>query len=462
MNFIYYDIIGIIDLESIKEKEAETIEITTFPVDLDLLFWNDNLSMQTYYLNMLGNGSDEAWLLTPWGGHFISNHIEGVDHWYCFTYDRPLEVRIPHNGTLYSWGFWENTTSYVNGTEVLLDTYLTIDIGHKYFIKLGHLCMLKNLSDYLETYGEYFFEENELVGYTRTNSEPETDAPQLDFWLLYDIEQPNIFEVSICPFNYLSSELQSKVSFLYSLQYERMKIAGVYPESKLCNPTNADINNTVWGTWRYFYGPFNTSFDDDIFYEFEMITNLHQSFWNKETFYKDPRDVSRNLSSDVIGYFTDAAGTKVQNYTKIGESLVKLKEGNFTNGILEMIVTRSYHLGWGFNKTIYCRFDVFCNTTLAADDILTIEYFENLTDAQAGFTDANLTYRRYYDYIEEMGNDDNGDDNEIPSNESIPGFLISFVLLGTFLVIESFRFIRNIIKKPSKLLRYLLDNIIEI
>ena len=40
------------------------VQINTFPVDLDLLFWADDLSMQNQKLNELGNGT-ESWMLSP-------------------------------------------------------------------------------------------------------------------------------------------------------------------------------------------------------------------------------------------------------------------------------------------------------------------------------------------------------------------------------------------------------------
>ena len=57
--------------------------LETFPIDLDLLFWEDQPSEQAARLNNIGNGT-WGWMLTPWGGHFISSHFEGADKWYFY------------------------------------------------------------------------------------------------------------------------------------------------------------------------------------------------------------------------------------------------------------------------------------------------------------------------------------------------------------------------------------------
>ena len=61
----------------------ETIEITTFPTDMNLLFYNDNETMQNSILNGIGNWSTK-WPITPWGGHFHA-HIEGTQKWYFYS-----------------------------------------------------------------------------------------------------------------------------------------------------------------------------------------------------------------------------------------------------------------------------------------------------------------------------------------------------------------------------------------
>jgi len=225
--------------------------LNTFPVDLDKLFWFDNKTMQNYKLNLIGNGS-YVWMLTPWGGHFVSLHIEGVDHWYCFTPYRPLEVRAPHSGYLGDLTISNGTIRYVNGTKVLSDTKITIYIGGLSFVGLGHVCLLKSLYDKIKANRFYRFEEGEVIGYTRPSNGTVkmSDSPQVDFWYY-------ILDESVCPYNYLSPELKEKVSTLFNIEYQKAKLAGVFPEANICNKLEVDIEGTIWGSWMYFNGPYN-------------------------------------------------------------------------------------------------------------------------------------------------------------------------------------------------------------
>ncbi|NHJ38798.1 MAG: hypothetical protein FK731_02115, partial [Asgard group archaeon] len=119
------------------------VELDTFPMDLDKLFWADNLTMRNYILNEIGNGSI-IWMLTPWGAHFISSHLEGVDHWYLNTY-RLTSFVAPHDGTvsIFNSNFGTNIIDQ-NGTQLVEDCFLVIDIGDNCYVYFGHLNLLKS------------------------------------------------------------------------------------------------------------------------------------------------------------------------------------------------------------------------------------------------------------------------------------------------------------------------------
>ena len=363
------------------------VEISTFPVDLDLLFWSDNLSVREEKLNKLGNGT-YGWIITPWGGHFISGHIEGADKWYLYS-DRHLEVYAPHDGNFEDITVQNGSVIQINGNDVVVDVGLLIDIGRDCSIHFGHLCILKSIYDKIESENKYSFSENELIGYTILYP----DGPAaLDFRYQYKY-------CSVCPYPYLSSELQSKVSTLYNLQYERAKIGGTFPESKLCNNLSIRIENTVWSVWEYHTGPYDDYFedlDDRYIYEVSLCTILNRNFTNPETFHKEPQDHVSNLTDIVVGVYTDLGGAgEIPGYDAVGLSLVELEEGNFTNGILKLISQEFWNGEVESNQTIYAKISIEKQDIGADDDILTIEYFSNLSDARAGFTDACIKYTRY-------------------------------------------------------------------
>ncbi|MHA1232618.1 MAG: hypothetical protein ACTSPQ_18455 [Candidatus Helarchaeota archaeon] len=408
------------DSDSAECSESGVI-INTFPVDLDLLFWADNLSMRNYKLNLIGNDSSSFWMLSPWGAHFISSHIEGVDHWYCFTPERPLAVRIPHDGTLYKYSIENESIRHVNGTEVVADAKITINIGSSCYISLGHVCVLKSLSDYLKSHFTYQFKEGEIIGYTRPNDGPVSlsDSPQLDFWYIKNIMAFS-GENPLCPYCFLSDSLKTKVKSLYDLQYERAKIEGTYPEAKMCNPHKVDIENTFWGSWLYLDGPYNNYITDDVAcrkYEGGKVTFFYKKYLNNETFYRDPRNKSKNLPADLIGLATDSWGQSLPNYIYFGKSLVFQIEGNNQSGILK-IVPYDYSEMNG-TEALYARFCIEPNKPGFNDDVLKIEYFTNLTLAQSGFTNNYIKYQRFWS----------------TKTGSVPGFSLNWLIMGLFLLI---------------------------
>ncbi|MHA1269898.1 MAG: hypothetical protein ACTSPY_08960 [Candidatus Helarchaeota archaeon] len=403
--------------DSVSNSCSESgVILNTFPVDLDLLFWNDNLTMQNYKLNLIGNDSSNFWMLSPWGGHFISSHIEGLDHWYCFTLERPLAVRVPHDGTLFKYTIKNESIRYVNGTKVLADTKIIINIGSYCYISLGHVCVLKSLSDYLISHPYYHFTEGEIIGYTRPSNGTVTlsDSPQLDFWYLKNIMSIT-GETPLCPYCFLSDSLKTKVKNLYDLQYNRAKVEGTYPESKICNPYKVDFENTFWGSWLYLDGPYNSYITDEVSsrnYEGGKLVFLFKKYLNNETFYRDPRNKSKNLPSDLIGLATDSLGNSLPNYKYFGKSLVFQIEGNNQSGILQIVPYNYSELN--DNESLYARFSIEFNNVGLNDDVLKIEYFTNLTLAQSGFTNNCIKYQRFWSR----------------NSLSIPSFSINWLIIG--------------------------------
>jgi hypothetical protein len=363
---------------SLNLKAIPVIE--TFPVDLNLLFWSDNITIRNQTLDSLASGGF-GWILTPWGGHFISGHVEGADKWYLYA-ARRIEVRTPLAGTLEDLKIADGTVFDVNGTAVVKDVGLNIDLGNDYYIQFGHLDILKNISDIIDSTDSYSFSENEFVGYT-------PDPWALDFYFSYK-------HCNICPYPYLSPELQSNLTEFYNLQYHRAKIGGTHPESNLCNNMSIEIENTIWSVWWYDHGPFDSYFNAvewNMGFDASPLTLLNRNFTNPETFHKDPRNHSESLSEDVIGVFSDGIGQDIPEYTKIGASLIELVEGNHTTGILKLMPYENEE--WGWNVTAYARFCVIQQNQDMEDDLLTIEYFPSLPAAQSGFTEDNITYTRY-------------------------------------------------------------------
>jgi hypothetical protein len=102
--------------------------------------------------------------------------------------------------------------------------------------------------------------------------------------------------------------------------------------------------------------------------------------------------MSKDLSEDVIGLFFDYGGDEPVDYIQKGYTLLEQVEGDLTQGILKL---RCQWFGEYHNETIfYARFSMDLKKDSIEDDLLSIEYFNTLLDAQAGFTGNEIIYRR--------------------------------------------------------------------
>ncbi len=366
-------------------SQEDLVTIETFPLDLDRLFWVDNLTKQNEIMNYIGNESG-GWLLSPWGGFFTSGHIEGADKWY-FEPRRLVSIYAPHDGILEELRNPNGTSGIMNGSEVVYDCCLTIKIGEKCCIRFGHIAILKTIFDEIESNGGYSFSEGELLGYPTYYGNYEGGT---EMYYLYNYE-------SICPFPALSPSLQSKVMSYYNLQYERMKLSGRYPQSRICTNTSIDIENSYWGVWSYYTGPYNSYYEgleDFGFYKMSFLTLFRREFANPETYWRDINYPERNLTSDILGIFGDnMVAEDIPGYTPLTIGHIRQIEGDQSQGILNLSLfgeSPDYPKGTSF----YARFRVNPRTEGFIDDLLTFESFENLSAAQQGFTAKNITYQR--------------------------------------------------------------------
>jgi hypothetical protein len=366
---------------------ADYVELDTFPVDLNLLFWEDQPLIQAENLNLIGNGS-HGWMLTPWGGHFISNHFEGADKWYFYC-GRPLEIIAPIEGKVKNYRINDGTPSEILGNDVITDVRLEINIGDGFSIRFEHLTILSTLHEEVKD-GHYTFTKGELLGYPTVWG---PDLVTIDFHYLYKGK-------NICPYPAFSPEIQAEILEKFNMQYERAKIGGAFPESRLCNPYDIYLPNTIWGVWEYKSGPFDSILNSERVFGFQPggFTLLNRNLTNPETFWRDPINMSQNLSAQVIGIFRDGTGDSVPGYSKIGNSIVEQAEGDEHQGILKLTTIDTWD--WGSNTTLFMRYALELNREKLKDDELRIEYFDNLLDAQTGFTpEGEIYYLRFLGYL---------------------------------------------------------------
>lgn len=365
----------------------DLVMIETFPHDLDYLFWADNLTGQNERLNQIGNGSGE-WLLSPWGGYFISRHIEGADKWYLNAF-RLAPVYAPHDGSLKELRTQNGTSGFMNGSEVIYDCKLAMDIGQECTITFGHISLLKTIYDEIQTSDEYTFTEGEFLGYPTYYG---NYLGGIDFYYNYDSR-------SICPYPALSPALQTKLDTYFGMQYERMKLSGCYPQSALCTDPNIAIEDTCWGAWSYYTGPYDSYYegvvDDFGRYETSFLTLFNRDFANPETYWRDIWNPNINLTSDILGIFGDNEGSEdIPGYVPLTRGHIRLVEGDYNQGILNLSIFWWSHY-YPENTSLYARFKIESQSEGYEDDLLTFEHFETLIEAQTGFTEKNITYERF-------------------------------------------------------------------
>ena len=373
------------------DTDIPFVQLNTFIMDLDKLYWYDNLTGRNMVLNEIGNGS-YGWPLVPWGGHFVGSHIEGVDHLYLSPY-RILPIYAPHDGYFCDeTSVLSDEVELYNGTEVMKNCDLAIDLGLECVFDMHHINLLKTIYDEIQTTGNYSFTEGEVIGYNQ-----KTDYNDgFEFWYWAGTKAYG-GGISINPYLTFSSEIVTKIETYFNALLPRARIGGTFPEVGMCNDRYVAINDTIWGVWIYSSGYLDPYFNppDESSYEGRLTTFFNINFSDPEYYYRDPKNTDVNITEDVIGIFAQVGGVEIEEFNTTGNGFLREVEGDYSQGIME-IELNYYQDDWGYwYDTIYVRYSVDSINPSFIDDNLTIECFFTLAEAQAGFTANNLTYNRY-------------------------------------------------------------------
>jgi len=242
--------------------------------------------------------------------------------------------------------------------------------------------ILESLHNEFQINSRYEFIKDQFLGYTETHSGPEG----LEFYYLY--KRRMVYPLPAFPQDY-----KEKITNYFALQVERAEIAGVYPETEMYYPLDKSEANSLWGIWRYNNGPYDSYYEDARWDDMRgsILTLYNREMTNPDTFHKDPMNMSKDLSDDVIGLLFDYGGDEPVDYIQKGFTLLEQVEGDLTQGILKL---RCLWYGDYTNETIYARFNMNLKKDKIEDDLLSIEYFDTFIEAQAGFTGNEITYSR--------------------------------------------------------------------
>ncbi|MCK5046251.1 MAG: hypothetical protein KAS22_06705, partial [Candidatus Heimdallarchaeota archaeon] len=250
-------------------------------------------------------------------------------------------------------------------------------------IVLAHISILESLHNEFQVNPNYRFIKDQFLGFTESHSGPDG----LEFYYLCKYYM-------VYPLPAFPQEYQDKITNYFNLQVERAEISGIWPETEMYYPLDKAEANTLWGIWRYDNGPYDSYYETTRFDDLRgsILTLYNRERTNPSTFHKDPANMSKDLSDDVIGILQDYNGDEPAQYDVKGFTLLEQVEGDLTNGILEL---RSLWKGENYtDEYFYARFTMDLKKENIEDDLLSIEYFNTLIEAQAGFTGNEITYRR--------------------------------------------------------------------
>ncbi|NHJ84591.1 MAG: hypothetical protein FK734_03965, partial [Asgard group archaeon] len=123
-----------------------------WPIDLDYLFFADNLTAQQERLDILAE-TGNFWFISPYGGHFVSSHIEGNTKFYLTPF-RLAKVNAPNEGFIEAINIDTLDIRTVDDQEVVYNTNTDIKI-QGYGMTIANVDLLKSIYDEFQATGTY-------------------------------------------------------------------------------------------------------------------------------------------------------------------------------------------------------------------------------------------------------------------------------------------------------------------
>jgi len=400
--------LGTQDINNNTKYPYQKIFLNRFPIDLDLLYWNDNLTVQQQRLNNIKTGSAEAIsnFIVPYPNFFHPSHNPAAMKWYLYAL-RNLPVSLPVDSYLIIHPYGNNNiTSSVNGTPVLYDIHIALDLSYYIYVDLDHISVLKNISDAffasapidifnLTTAQAVFIPSNTTFGYTENVSAMDfaigdNYVPNFPADVNYSLQNINTWKD---PLGYFTSSEQSDILSHWNIEHQAMTISGLYPEGFLNQTVNINEINSLFGIWYYQNGPLilDNSSHQLGWYSFDGSTLciLDVNRTDNTTFWKD-QNTGMLFNSSMVGVFWDGLCNPIVNYPHVGLCYMYYSEGTMNNGIIQLTP-------FGLNQRgqpLFVKYQVGSTGSTWYNETLTLDYFNSLSAAQAGFTSNQSVYVR--------------------------------------------------------------------
>ena len=378
---------------------------TYFPVDLSVLFMDNDPTEFASYLSGLTDGT---LLISPFSRHQSGNHPEGYGKWYIRNrYDsQALAVYAVSKIFLYKDGIVVGDSGQMElatyeSHDVYVDTAVDFQVSNNVWLNYDHLDVLKSIKDQVDASENPYIEisAGTLVGYILPLNYQSTVATgSLDFQVSdYRVNQElaqdpsNNMNVWSYPLPYFTEALQTDITNRYAILYATMEAKGRSPESALNNALDINIDNTLWGVWWYESGDLSESSGADYSNYLEIVAFLkHPTKTNAETFKYDPRisSVEVTIPSDLQGIFGLKGGSAPSKYSFLSSFTnwyMFLVSGEANNGI--------FRIDKNMSTSYYMKVQFVENTDSKWDDQVKFEFFTTSAEASGAFV-TPLTYGR--------------------------------------------------------------------
>jgi hypothetical protein len=386
----------------------QKILLNRFPIDLDLLYWMDNLTVQQSRLNYIKTGSAEATsnFIVPYPNFFHTAHNPACMKWYLYC-SRSLPVSLPVDSYLIIHPYGNsNITSAVNETAVLYDIHIALYLSYYIYVDLDHISVLKNFSDTFfastpinvfnyTTSQAVFIKANTTFGYTENVSAMDfaigdTHEPNFPVESNYNLQNIDTWKN---PLGYFTDSMQTTILAHWNIEHEAMTISGLYPEGSLNQTVNINENKTLFGIWYYANGSLilNNNSHQLGWYSFDgstlCILNVNRT--DNTTFWKD-QNTGLPFNSSMVGVFWDGICNPIVNYPHVGLCYMYANEGTMSSGIAQLTP-------FGLNdrgQPLYMKYQISNTGSTWYNETLTLDYYNSLSAAQSGFTSNQSVYVR--------------------------------------------------------------------
>lgn len=393
----------------LRKEPYEKIEFTDFPIDLDSLFRVGNVTQQNEMKQFLNESTGQYYFwIVSYPNYFHDCHYPATFKWYLYAeHNSPMHLSEDSYLTI-EYYHEDSMEVNINGSVIVTNIRAQLQISPYISVHLDHVAINKSIIDSISSKAVFgrrvkaaFIPGNTTFGFASI-------APRnaVDFRII-DTSSKNLpgdtkyelWQYSKNPFFYFTDEIQSKLLQYYQPYYEIMKSNGHLLGTRLNNTYDINEENTIFGNWYYKEGPFElnethhtyewTSFDAAI------LTIINYNKTNRETFYQTV-DTEQPFNSSMIGVFGDSECFAVDGYQKIGVTYMYLISNNSESNQGIIRLEKYYNNNdWGSKKYIYLKYEFQENSAVTMDDdVLKVQYFDILTNAQGDFTSDFILYSR--------------------------------------------------------------------